>query len=213
MEANNVKVIFTKITEIKEADINVKDHDLGAIHESMNRFGFTSPLLLNEKTGQLVAGHGRLQALLQKKQLKEEAPANIKVDDNDDWYVPVIRGVSFKNEQEAQAYLIADNRLTELGGWNNDELVKELEKLAEESSLDGTGFDLSNMQELYDDLQQGVEEAAESIPTTKLKYEIEFDDETQQAIFFEFIAWLKKNYDGETVGDRLYQHIELCLGD
>mgnify|MGYP001490197973 FL=1 len=213
MEANNVKVIFTKITEIKEADINVKDHDLGAIHESMNRFGFTSPLLLNEKTGQLVAGHGRLQALLQKKQLKEEAPANIKVDDNDDWYVPVIRGVSFKNEQEAQAYLIADNRLTELGGWNNDELVKELEKLAEESSLDGTGFDLSNMQELYDDLQQGVEEAAESIPTTKLKYEIEFDDETQQAIFFEFIAWLKKNYDGETVGERLYQHIELCLGD
>ena len=199
--------------EIKEADINVKDHDLGAIHESMNRFGFTSPLLLNEKTGQLVAGHGRLQALLQKKQLKEEAPANIKVDDNDDWYVPVIRGVSFKNEQEAQAYLIADNRLTELGGWNNDELVKELEKLAEESSLDGTGFDLSNMQELYDDLQQGVEEAAESIPTTKLKYEIEFDDETQQAIFFEFIAWLKKNYDGETVGERLYQHIELCLGD
>ena len=213
MEANNVKVIFTKISEIKEADINVKDHDLGAIHESMNRFGFTSPLLLNEKTGQLVAGHGRLQALLQKKQLKEEAPANIKVDDNDDWYVPVIRGVSFKNEQEAQAYLIADNRLTELGGWNNDELVKELEKLAEESSLDGTGFDLSNMQELYDDLQQGVEEAAESIPTTKLKYEIEFDDETQQAIFFEFIAWLKKNYDGETVGERLYQHIELCLGD
>ena len=213
MEANNVKVIFTKISEIKEADINVKDHDLGAIHESINRFGFTSPLLLNEKTGQLVAGHGRLQALLQKKQLKEEAPANIKVDDNDDWYVPVIRGVSFKNEQEAQAYLIADNRLTELGGWNNDELVKELEKLAEQSSLDGTGFDLSNMQELYDDLQQGVEEAAESIPTTKLKYEIEFDDETQQAIFFEFIAWLKKNYDGETVGERLYQHIELCLGD
>ncbi len=183
MEANNVKVIFTKITEIKEADINVKDHDLGAIHESMNRFGFTSPLLLNEKTGQLVAGHGRLQALLQKKQLKEEAPANIKVDDNDDWYVPVIRGVSFKNEQEAQAYLIADNRLTELGGWNNDELVKELEKLAEESSLDGTGFDLSNMQELYDDLQQGVEEAAESIPTTKLKYEIEFDDELTSYIF------------------------------
>ena len=213
MEANNVKVIFTKISEIKEADINVKDHDLGAIHESMNRFGFTSPLLLNEKTGQLVAGHGRLQALLQKKQLKEEAPANIKVDDNDDWYVPVIRGVSFKNEQEAQAYLIADNRLTELGGWNNDELVKELEKLAEQSSLDGTGFDLSNMQELYDDLQQGVEEAAESIPTTKLKYELEFDDETQQAIFFEFIAWLKKNYDGETVGERIYQHIELCLGD
>ena len=138
---------------------------------------------------------------------------NINVDENGDWSVPVVRGVSFKNEQEAQAYLIADNRLTELGGWNTDELVKELEKLAEDSTLDGTGFDLSSMQELYDDFQQEVEEAAESIPSSKLSFEVEFDDETQQAMFFEFVAWLKNNYDGETVGERLYQHIELCLGD
>ena len=44
-------------------------------------------------------------------------------------------------------------------------------------------------------------------------YEIIFDDETQQAMFFEFVSWLKKNYDGETIGERLYQHIEICLGD
>ena len=69
------------------------------------------------------------------------------------------------------------------------------------------------MQELYDDFQQEVEEATESIPSSKLSFEVEFDDETQQAMFFEFVAWLKNNYDGETVGERLYQHIELCLGD
>ena len=45
----------------------------------------------------------------------------------------------------------------------------------------------------------------------KPSYEIIFDDETQQAMFFEFVSWLKKNYDGETIGERLYQHIEMCL--
>ena len=214
MEINNVRVEYTKLSDILEADRNVKDHDIGAIHESMNRFGFTSPLLLNESSGKLVAGHGRIEALKQKKQFSEEPPINIKVDDDGDWLVPVIRGVSFKTEEEAQAYLLADNRLVELGGWNTSELIEELEKLAEESSLQGTGFDDSDIQAMYEDLEKQVGEGSDKgLPVGKPSYEIIFDDETQQAMFFEFVAWLKKNYDGETIGERLYQHIEICLGD
>ena len=214
MEINNVRVEYTKLSEILEADRNVKDHDIGAIHESMNRFGFTSPLLLNESSGKLVAGHGRIEALKQKKQFSEEPPINIKVDDDGEWLVPVIRGVSFKTEEEAQAYLLADNRLVELGGWNTSELIEELEKLAEESSLQGTGFDDSDIQAMYEDLEKQVGEGSDKgLPVGKPSYEIIFDDETQQAMFFEFVSWLKKNYDGETIGERLYQHIEICLGD
>ena len=44
MEVGKVKIVFTKLSEIQEADRNVKDHDIGSIHESMNRFGFTSPV-------------------------------------------------------------------------------------------------------------------------------------------------------------------------
>jgi len=215
MELGKVEIVFTKLSEIQEADRNVKDHDIGSIHESMNRFGFTSPLLLNEATGKLVAGHGRIEALKQKKQFKESVPANIKVDDGSgEWLVPVIRGVSFKNEEEAQAYLLADNRLVELGGWNTSALIEELEKLAEESSLQGTGFDDADIQAMYEDLEKQVGEGSDKgLPVGKPSYEIIFDDETQQAMFFEFVSWLKKNYDGETVGERLYQHIEICLGD
>ena len=215
MEVNDVKVVFTKLSEIQEADRNVKDHDIGSIHESMNRFGFTSPLLLNETTGKLVAGHGRIEALKQKKQFNESAPANIKVDDESgDWLVPVIRGVSFKSEEEAQAYLLADNRLVELGGWDTGALIEELEKIAEETSLQGTGFDEADIQAMYEDLEKAVGEGSDKgLPVGKPSYEIIFDDETQQAMFFEFVSWLKKNYDGETVGERLYQHIEICLGD
>ena len=63
MEIGKVRVEYMLLDEITEADINVKDHDIGAIHESMNRFGFTSPLLMNEATMKLVAGHGRIEAL------------------------------------------------------------------------------------------------------------------------------------------------------
>ena len=215
MEVSKVEVVFTKLSEIIEADRNVKDHDIGSIHESMNRFGFTSPLLLNETTGKLVAGHGRIEALKQKKQFKEPVPANIQVDDESgEWLVPVIRGVAFKNDDEAQAYLLADNRLVELGGWNTTALIEELEQLAENSSLQGTGFDDADIQSMYEDLQKEVGEGSDKgLPVGKPSYEIIFDDETQQAMFFEFVSWLKKNYDGETVGERLYQHIELCLGD
>ena len=38
---------------------NPKDHDIGAISRSVNRFGFTAPVIIDERTGYLAAGHGR----------------------------------------------------------------------------------------------------------------------------------------------------------
>lgn len=214
MEAEKVRVVLTPLSEITGADRNVKDHDIGAIHESMNRFGFTSPLLMNEATQKLVAGHGRVEALRQKKQFGEEPPKNIEVNDKD-WLVPIIRGVYFDNEEEAQAYLLADNRLTELGGWNTTALVEELQKLAESSSLEGTGFDDADLNALMEEYESTLEDGSDSslLPVGAPKYEIIFDDESQQAMWFTFLSWLKDNTDGETIGERLYQHIELLLGE
>lgn len=214
MEAEKVRVVLTPLSKITEADRNVKDHDIGAIHESMNRFGFTSPLLMNEATQKLVAGHGRVEALRQKKQFGEDPPKNIEVNEND-WLVPIIRGVYFDNEEEAQAYLLADNRLTELGGWNTTALVEELQRLAESSSLEGTGFDDADLDALMKEYESTSEDGSDSslLPVGAPKYEIVFDDESQQAMWFTFLSWLKDNTDGETIGERLYQHIELLLGE
>jgi len=214
LNVENVSIEYTKLSDIAEADVNPKDHDIGAIHESMNRFGFTSPLLMNEATGKLVAGHGRVEALRQKKQFGEEPPKNIEVNDKD-WLVPIIRGVYFDNEEEAQAYLLADNRLTELGGWNTTALVEELQKLAESSSLEGTGFDDADLNALMEEYESNSEDGSDSslLPVGAPKYEIVFDDESQQAMWFTFLSWLKDNTDGETIGERLYQHIELLLGE
>ncbi len=214
MKSENVDIQYTKLSDIAEADVNPKDHDIGAIHESMNRFGFTSPLLMNEATGKLVAGHGRVEALTQKKQFNEDPPANIKVDEDGDWLIPIIRGVSFKDENEAQAYLLADNRLVELGGWNTNVLLEELEKLAEATDLSGTGFDQADIQQMYDDMEASIDEGEDKgLPMGKPSYEIVFDDETQQAQFYSFVRWLQDNYDGETIGERFFQHIEMCMGE
>ncbi len=215
MQVEDVRIEMMQLNEITEADINVKDHDIGAIHESMNRFGFTSPLLMNEATQKLVAGHGRVEALKQKKQFNEKRPTNIDIDDNGQWLVPVIRGVHFKDEDEAQAYLLADNRLVELGGWNTDALLEELKKLSTTAEgLAGTGFDDADLASLSQDLDKLNDEGTDSLlPVGAPKYEIVFDDESQQAMWFTFLNWLKTNTDGETIGERLYQHIELITGE
>ena len=128
---------------------NPKQHDIGVIHKSMDRFGFTSPVLMDEGTGRLVAGHGRLDTLMQKMNSGEDPPARIVKKDRM-WHVPVIRGLSFKSEQEAEAYLIADNRLVELGGWDELELAKVLGDLAKDGRelLNGTGYDGDDLDKL-----------------------------------------------------------------
>ena len=92
--------------------------------------------------------------------------------------------------------------------------IEELEKLAETSDLSGTGFDQADIQQMYDDMEASIDEGEEKgLPMGKPCYEIVFDDETQQAQFYSFVRWLQDNYDGETIGERFFQHIEMCMGE
>ena len=118
MSADELRIEYLPLSEIKRAFRNPKEHDLGEIHESMERRGFTSPMLMDDRSGRLVAGHGRLEALVQRKKDKKEPPRRIRVREDGEWLVPVVRGLRFKNAAEAEAYLIADNRIVELGGWD-----------------------------------------------------------------------------------------------
>jgi len=59
--------------------------------------------------------------------------------------------LSFKNHKEAKAYLLSDNRLTEVGAWDTGALVDMLKEMVDEpDSLMGTGFDLEEFQKLSD---------------------------------------------------------------
>jgi len=137
--ADPLAIEWLPIDSIQVRKENPKRHDLRQIEESIRRFGFVQPLIVDKTTGTLIAGHGRLQVI--KKMMKEGKICPGLVGDNGvPWKVPVVR-VALKSEREAKAYLIADNRLTEKGGWDEASLGAMVRDLAKEKDgLRGIGL-------------------------------------------------------------------------
>lgn len=152
-EPNPVRIEYVPLGKLRRWPRNPKDHSLGDIHQSYDRFGYVAPMLLDERTGRLVAGHGRLDALQQRKATGKPAPERIATRDGQ-WLVPVVRGVSFASDEEAEAYGIADNRLVEAGGWNDAALAQVLADLAAGPGLEGIGFDGDDLDALLAGLAQ-----------------------------------------------------------
>ena len=81
------------------------------IADSITRFGFCNPVLIDD-ANQIIAGHGRVEAA---KLLGLEG-------------VPALR-IAHLSEAEKRAYVMADNRLAELAGWDREILAIELQGL------------------------------------------------------------------------------------
>lgn len=151
---DKLKIEYMPIEDIRRAPRNPKDHDLGALHGSLKRFEFVSPLIINEGTGRLVVGHGRLDVLQQLKATGKKPPGRV-VKKGESWLVPVVRGVEFASDEDAEAYLLADNHLGELGGWDEELLVQVLSDLAAsgEEMLSGTGYDPDDIDKMLANIQ------------------------------------------------------------
>ena len=136
----SLRVEYLPLSSLKPARRNPKRHQIETVLRSMDRFGYVAPMILGERTGRLVAGHGRVQSLKQAKADGKQPPSRIRIK-NGDWLVPVVRGVSFADDREAEAYLLAYNQTTILGGWDDNELKEIIERLGAEGELAGTGFE------------------------------------------------------------------------
>ena len=120
---------------------NEKEHSLPDIKASIRRHGFTVPSMLDERTGLISAGHGRIEALQEMMQAGEKPPKRIELAADGDWLVPLLRdALDTDDDLDARAYRIGDNRLTEKGGWVLDSLTASLSALSEANRLDGTGY-------------------------------------------------------------------------
>jgi len=127
--------IFTPIIEMRiPADLkpdprNAKTHpvaQLKKVTRSIQEFGWTNPILIDENDN-VLAGHLRLLAA------KELGLTQ----------VPAIR-LSHMSSSQKRAYVIADNKLAELGKWDQQLLALELEALQLSDpafSIALTGFD------------------------------------------------------------------------
>lgn len=126
---------YIALAEVVPAVRNPKRHDEAEIAASIRRFGFVEPILMDERTGRLIAGHGRLEVLMGIERSGEAPPAGIVVDGG--WRVPVLRGWSSVDDGEAEALLVAVNQLPAKGGWDDRMLADLLSRLP---SFEGTGF-------------------------------------------------------------------------
>lgn len=102
-------------------------HQIRQIAASIEKFGFTNPILVDNKHT-IIAGHGRVAAA---KLLGLER-------------VPTIR-LEGLSEQEIRAYILADNRIAEKAGWDKSILAIELQNLINldtDFSVTITGFEI-----------------------------------------------------------------------
>ena len=215
---DKINIEWVKLSELNIEPTNPKEHDVEKIMLSIERFGFVNPFIRNMKTGKLLAGHGRKKALELMRRKELTIPERLKEEDGD-WLVPVVSGVQFDTEEEAMAYIIADNRLVELGGWNTPELLEAISEIQESSpDLDDIGFTERELDVLYEETEGPInfepDPVEEKVEFEDNKYfDIMFEEEYQQQVFYQFLDYVKKNYPGETIAAKLNNHILDLLSD
>ena len=126
-------VRMRRVDELVPSMGNPRQHSpehVKQIAASIGEFGFTIPVLLDEKD-EVIAGHGRLLAA-RELGLSE---------------VPTLTATGW-SEAQKRAYRIADNKLTESGQWDDHLLREQLEELAGEFPLEALGFAQSELDEL-----------------------------------------------------------------
>jgi DNA modification methylase len=107
------------------------------IAESIRRFGFTNPVLIDDEN-RILAGHGRVEAA------REIGMTT----------APCLR-VDHMSAAEKRAYVLADNKLALNAGWDEELLALELKELMSadvEFSIDVTGFSIAEVDQLIDGL-------------------------------------------------------------
>lgn len=145
------KIVLRKAAELRADPRNARTHgadQVAAIAASLLQFGFTNPVLVDGADKMdIAAGHGRVLGALQvysdggtlRFPSGDALPAGT---------VPTL-DVSGWTPEQRRAYLLADNQLALLAGWDQGLLREELDALATaEFNLDTIGFDSSALDAL-----------------------------------------------------------------
>lgn len=132
-----------EISKLKPAARNARTHSkcqLKQIADSIRRFGFKNPVLIDDEN-RILAGHGRVAAA-----------KNLEMRE-----VPCLR-FSDMTDADKRAYALADNKLALNAGWDLEILVGELEDLMQ------LGFDVELTGFVLPEIDTLIEEVAQASP-------------------------------------------------
>lgn len=133
------KIEFLTVVSLQPWARNARTHSkkqIQQIADSIHRFGFTAPVLIDDENT-ILAGHGRVEAA---KLLGMER-------------VPCLR-LSALSPEEKRAYVLADNKLALNAGWDEEILAEELKGLLDlEFDIGLTGFSIPEVDSLVEGLQ------------------------------------------------------------
>jgi hypothetical protein len=155
--ADPVQINVIPLRDLKPSTRNARTHSkkqINQIAKSMVAFGWTSPILIDER-GNIIAGVGRYLAA------QQLGPKKVPV--------IAIRGLS---DAEQRALALADNKIATNSGWDRAALATELRELATllpECSLDLeiTGFEPAEFDALVAGFDNSEQDPTDEIPTTE----------------------------------------------
>src|SRR5450755_583165 len=132
----SLSIIYRKISELKSYPRNARTHSRKQVKQiaaAITEFGFTNAVLIDE-SDQIIAGHGRVQAA-----------KLLGLTD-----VPTVQ-IAHLSATQKRAYILADNRLAEKAGWDQEILAVELQcLLADGFEVVLTGFEAPDIDVVLD---------------------------------------------------------------
>jgi DNA modification methylase len=151
----HLKIIYRRIEELKPNPANPRRHtrrQIRQIGKSLKAFGFIVPVLI-DNDGNIIAGHGRVLAA------REGGVAE----------VPTLC-LDHLTPEQARAFGIADNRLTEISTWDDRLLAEQLKALSLvglDFDIEVTGFEMGEIDlriASLEDLPDQADDPADALP-------------------------------------------------
>jgi hypothetical protein len=178
---------------LKEYPGNPRKGDIDKIAESLKANGQYKPIVVQKSTNFVLVGNHTLKAI---KKLGWDFVDAVILDVDD---------------VEAKRIVLADNRTSD-GSTYDYMLLNEM--LLTLPSLEGTGYDKAALDQLINTVNPYIPELEHSdtgsrgLGTPIVHYDIVFDSEEQQAVFYGLIRYLKAKYpEAQSVGERLTRFI------
>jgi DNA modification methylase len=158
--ASRMSIVHRAIDQLKPDPANPRLHSKKQIRQianSIEAFGFNVPVLVDADL-KVIAGHGRLLACREL-----------------GWpEVPTLR-LDHLTPAQARAFMIADNRLTEIATWDDPLLAQQLKDLSVSGldfSIEITGFEMGEIDlriASLEDIPDRADDPADAVPDLSLR--------------------------------------------